>query len=133
MSIYQERKQEIEETEFEVSSPVLGDLEFTGFQEDRSEGEMIFDSSVSIKTKLESKGFRVPVLQIERTSLPLNRGDDGTFQLPITKHDIYDDIEYAELNRILQRLDPTNKIEGEVIRFRLDYRSIWKGLTGKAM
>ena len=41
------------------------------------------------------------------------------------------EISYSEFCKILRRLGNESNNNWESVRFRIDYRTIWKGITGK--
>ena len=134
MSIKNEIKQEIAEAELEIETLAKDPLSdnHPRFPEDSSQGIFDFGSPTEMQFQLEANGYQIPVLQLERHITPTEL-DDDRFRLPITKHDIYEDVEYAELCNILNRINSPYSQSPEEIHFRIDYRSIWKGLTGSAM
>ncbi len=135
MSIKNEMKQEIAKAELEVdtlSKDPLSD-NHSRFPEESSQGIFDFGSLNEMQFQLEANGYQVPVLQVERQITPLSELEDDRFRLPITKHDIYEDVEYAELCDILNRINTACSQDPEEIHFRINYRTIWKGLTGSAM
>ncbi|TFH29238.1 MAG: hypothetical protein E4G98_04180 [Promethearchaeota archaeon] len=135
MSIKNATKQEIAEAEMEVETLAKDPLSDnqSRFPDESSQGVFVFGSLNDIQVQLEAHGYQIPVLQVERQITPLTELDGDRFRLPITKHDIYEDVEYAELCDILKRITSTYSQNPEELYFRIDYRSIWKGLTGSAM
>ncbi|MHA1672818.1 MAG: hypothetical protein ACTSYI_04265 [Promethearchaeota archaeon] len=135
MSIKNEIKQEIAEAELEIETIAKDPLSdnHPRFPEENSQGIFDFGSPNDMQFQLEANGYQIPVLQVERQITPLTELDDDRFRLPITKHDIYEDVEYAELCNILNRINTAYSQNPEEIHFRIDYRSIWKGLTGSAL
>jgi len=93
--------------------------------------DISFNGSTSLKERLESLGYQIPVLKIERDVPRLDWSSDD-FHLPRSTRDIYDDVSYEEFQEIISRL---GSIQGnsDVVRFKIDFESIWRGLTGKPM
>ncbi|MHA1776980.1 MAG: hypothetical protein ACTSWC_09395 [Promethearchaeota archaeon] len=103
---------------------------FNGLQ-DRALREFGQDLQKAMQNKLQTYGFNIPVLQIERRNPNQSQEDNWEFELPIETHDIYEDLEYSEFCKILRRLGNESNNNWESVRFRIDYRTIWKGITGK--
>ncbi|MHA1518610.1 MAG: hypothetical protein ACTSRK_00370 [Promethearchaeota archaeon] len=135
MSINHDIKQEIAKAELEIETLAKGPLSDNRPKLPEKYSKELFDFGTrkAMQVQLESNGYQIPVLQVERSITPLEELDEDRFRLPITKHDIYEDVEYRELCEILKRISPRYSQNSEEIHFRIDYRSIWKGLTGTAM
>jgi hypothetical protein len=114
--------------------PEYEDAELAEFLEYPMEFELAeidFNGPLSLKDRLESLGYEIPVLKVEREVTRLDWSSDD-FRLPRSTHDIYEDVSYEEFQEILGRLSPSHD-NSDVIRFKIDYESIWRGLTGKPM
>ncbi|WP_457558799.1 hypothetical protein [Candidatus Harpocratesius sp.] len=130
MSTYQERTNQLEKSEIKITEYLEDTQDLYRSMTDRAPWEFGQKYQNAIQQKLQTYGYRVPVLQIERNSLKSFQTPDKEFKLPIETHDIYEDAEYSELCEILRRMDPNSKHNDGVIRFRIDYRTIWQGITG---
>ncbi|MCF2139265.1 MAG: hypothetical protein K9W44_04345 [Candidatus Lokiarchaeota archaeon] len=133
MSTYQEKTNQIEKSGIKLEDYLENTQEPFGFITDRALWGFGQEHQSSIQQKLRTYGYKIPVLQIERNSLKSFQTPDKEFKLPIDTHDIYEDAEYSELCEILRRMDPNSNQNDEVIRFRIDYRTIWQGITGTAL
>lgn len=131
MSAEYGNKSKIEITELVYEENLSGELNPFGEKEDRAQWEFGQESLKAIEVKLKNYGYKIPVLQIERDKSSQTFEEDWEFELPIETHDIYEDLEYSEFCAILRRLEENSNNNPEPIRFRIDYRTIWKGITGK--
>ncbi|MHA1746418.1 MAG: hypothetical protein ACTSWW_10490 [Promethearchaeota archaeon] len=83
----------------------------------------------SMQNRLMSKGYDLPVVLLERSQQSYqDPWRLESFTLPTSKHDIYVESSFEEFHKIVSHLQGV-----EPIRFKLDYQSIWKGLTGTAL
>lgn len=88
-----------------------------------------FNKNEVLQADLRSRGYRIPTLSVERSS-PLPMGIEKEFHLPTTTHDIYEETSFTELCGLLSKLEPGEEVS---FQLQLDYKSIWRGLTGKEM
>ena len=87
-----------------------------------------------MENRLISKGYDLPVLLLERSpQLEQDPWKLESFHLPTSPHDIYVGSSFEEFHQIVSQLQAIPGNAAEPIRFKLDYRSIWRGLTGTAL
>ena len=84
-----------------------------------------------MQDRLENLGYDLPVLLIER-SQKQDPWKLENFNLPNTPHDIYEESSFEDLHKILSRLQRSPG-RADPIHFKIDYQSIWKGLTGVSL
>jgi hypothetical protein len=80
----------------------------------------------SMENYLEAAGFTIPKLLIERYH-PTIQVSAEDFHLPQNTHDIYEETSFFEFHQILSSLKSPKPVKS-FIRFKLDFRTIWKGL-----
>jgi len=82
-----------------------------------------------MQNRLLSKGYDLPVLSLKRSHQPdPDPWRLESFHLPTSPHDLYEESSYEEFQTIVAH------IQGEEqVHFKLDYHSIWRGLTGTAL
>ena len=88
-----------------------------------------FNKNEVLQADLRSRGYHIPTLSVER-SVSLPQGIEKEFHLPTTTHDIYEETSFTEFRGLLAQLEPGEEVS---FQLQLDFKSIWRGLTGKAM
>jgi hypothetical protein len=132
MSLYQDKEHEIESIGLESPNLIVLEEDLSQFLDESANFDFDARFHGRAQEKLESLGFRIPILQVERTTPPL-MGSEKQFRLPITNHDIYEEVSYDEFRGILTRISDDHCQDYESIHFKIDYQAIWRGLTGTVM
>lgn len=88
--------------------------------------EYLFNAK-KMEEYLEAAGYQIPKLMIKRSIAKFQNAPDD-FRLPRKIHDIYEEKSYYEFHQILSRLLSAENSNSELIHFKIDYKSILKGI-----
>jgi hypothetical protein len=121
-----EKRKEIRLDQDEILVEILESLDLFDFNDGLQYSPL---NPSRLWNDLQERGYRIPppLLLVERRS-SIPPWDSAEFQLP-AMIDAYQETSYNEFQDILTRMQ--GKIEGsdEYIHFKLDFQSIWRGLT----
>jgi hypothetical protein len=88
--------------------------------------EYLFNTK-KMEEYLEAAGYQIPKLMIERSVFTFQSVPDD-FQLPRKIHDIYEEKSFSEFQQILSRIQSPENSKPDMIHFKIDYKSIWRGI-----